>query len=118
MQILVHTMHKYVIQLVLSPLDSSGDHVISLPDTTFVAVTAYQNTNLTQMKIDNNPFAKGFRERGTYPQMQSPLVYKPLPYKPPQPFQQQFQPLQPYQPLQQVQPAQQLQAMQPILSEY
>jgi hypothetical protein len=25
-------------------------------------VTAYQNDRITQLKIDNNPFAKGFRE--------------------------------------------------------
>merc|ERR1740122_866224 len=28
----------------------------------FIAVTAYQNDRVTQLKIDNNPFAKGFRE--------------------------------------------------------
>jgi hypothetical protein len=28
-----------------------------------VTVSAYQNTNLTQLKIDHNPFAKGFRDR-------------------------------------------------------
>ncbi|KAL5482069.1 hypothetical protein EMCRGX_G022350 [Ephydatia muelleri] len=42
--LLVHTMHKF-------------------PETTFIAVTSYQNNGLTQMKIDNNPFAKGFREK-------------------------------------------------------
>jgi hypothetical protein len=25
-------------------------------------VTAYQNDRVTQLKIDNNPFAKGFRD--------------------------------------------------------
>jgi hypothetical protein len=30
----------------------------------FVAVTAYQNGNVTKLKIDNNPFAKGFRDEG------------------------------------------------------
>ena len=37
--------------------------VIPLQDTTFIAVSAYQNVELTQLKIDNNPFAKGFRYR-------------------------------------------------------
>ncbi|VDP16342.1 unnamed protein product [Heligmosomoides polygyrus] len=29
---------------------------------TFIAVTAYQNSEVTQLKISYNPFAKGFRE--------------------------------------------------------
>nr|APV45532.1 dorsocross 2 [Megaselia abdita] len=34
------------------------------PETEFIAVTAYQNDRITKLKIDNNPFAKGFRETG------------------------------------------------------
>lgn len=56
-------MHKYVIEIIVNPADGSGDVVSTLKETTFVAVSAYQNTNLTQLKIDNNPFAKGFRDR-------------------------------------------------------
>ncbi|KAI7688408.1 hypothetical protein SSS_06541 [Sarcoptes scabiei] len=33
-------------------------------ETEFIAVTAYQNEKITRLKIDNNPFAKGFRETG------------------------------------------------------
>jgi hypothetical protein len=33
-------------------------------ETEFIAVTAYQNEKITQLKIDNNPFAKGFRDSG------------------------------------------------------
>eukprot|EP00795_Rhopilema_esculentum_P013434 gene13434-4305_t len=36
----------------------------NFPETKFIAVTAYQNEKVTQLKIDNNPFAKGFRENG------------------------------------------------------
>lgn len=32
------------------------------PETQFIAVTAYQNADITQLKIDHNPFAKGFRD--------------------------------------------------------
>lgn len=32
------------------------------PETAFIAVTAYQNERITQLKINNNPFARGFRE--------------------------------------------------------
>lgn len=28
----------------------------------FIAVTAYQNQNVIKLKIEHNPFAKGFRE--------------------------------------------------------
>ena len=34
------------------------------PDTEFIAVTAYQNEAITQLKIDHNPFARGFRHDG------------------------------------------------------
>ncbi|XP_043259411.1 T-box-containing protein TBX6L-like [Colletes gigas] len=33
-------------------------------ETEFIAVTAYQNENITKLKINYNPFAKGFRETG------------------------------------------------------
>lgn len=49
-------------EVVVRP-ESGPETVVQIPDTTFVAVTAYQNTKLTQLKIDNNPFAKGFRDR-------------------------------------------------------
>uniref|UniRef100_A0A8C8RST8 T-box domain-containing protein n=1 Tax=Pelusios castaneus TaxID=367368 RepID=A0A8C8RST8_9SAUR len=70
--IILHSMHKYQprFHVVLS-----GTHTLTLPwnavatfvfpETTFMAVTAYQNSKITQLKIDNNPFAKGFRENGS-----------------------------------------------------
>ncbi|KAE9416661.1 hypothetical protein Angca_009929 [Angiostrongylus cantonensis] len=36
--------------------------VIRYDYTAFIAVTAYQNNDVTQLKISHNPFAKGFRE--------------------------------------------------------
>lgn len=61
-------MHKYVMEVIVTPVDSDRkEAVISLKATTFIAVTAYQNTDLTQLKIDNNPFAKGFRDRDVAP---------------------------------------------------
>ncbi|GMR42142.1 hypothetical protein PMAYCL1PPCAC_12337, partial [Pristionchus mayeri] len=50
-----------------SPIQSSSSDAgqqFILPITEFVAVTAYQNNSITQLKIANNPFAKGFREGG------------------------------------------------------
>ena len=33
-------------------------------ETQFITVTAYQNQQITRLKIDRNPFAKGFRNSG------------------------------------------------------
>ena len=30
----------------------------------FIGVTAYQNEKVTELKINHNPFAKGFRDTG------------------------------------------------------
>ena len=61
-------MHKYVMEVVVTELaPDERDTTIRLNVTEFVAVTAYQNSRLTQLKIDNNPFAKGFRERDIIP---------------------------------------------------
>lgn len=59
-------MHKYHIQLVIKHL-GMDDQVIDtrkfeFPETEFIAVTAYQNDDVTQLKIDHNPFAKAFRD--------------------------------------------------------
>ncbi len=63
MQILIHTMHKYVLEIFIQNVTEKKETTFPLPPTEFIAVTAYQNPALTSLKIDNNPFAKGFRER-------------------------------------------------------
>lgn len=47
-----------------SALGASTEHVKTFvfPETQFMAVTAYQNHMITQLKIASNPFAKGFRD--------------------------------------------------------
>ncbi|KAK5968871.1 T-box [Trichostrongylus colubriformis] len=48
----------------------------------FIAVTAYQNNEVTQLKISHNPFAKGFREgseRDRKRTSTSPLFCEPSP---------------------------------------
>ena len=65
-------MHKYFLRLVVEEerkLSPGEDKLLprvvlcsDFPETTFVAVTAYQNEEVTQLKITNNPFAKAFRE--------------------------------------------------------
>ena len=42
--------------------DEAEEEIFSFPETTFIAVTAYQNEKITQLKIDHNPYARAFRE--------------------------------------------------------
>ncbi|XP_069494899.1 MAX gene-associated protein [Ambystoma mexicanum] len=69
--IILHSMHRYLPRLHLVPADRATEviqlngpdvHTFTFPQTEFFAVTAYQNFQITQLKIDYNPFAKGFRE--------------------------------------------------------
>lgn len=71
--IILHSMHRYLPRLHFVPADKATDviqlngpdvHTFTFPQTEFFAVTAYQNIQITQLKIDYNPFAKGFREDG------------------------------------------------------
>ncbi|KAK8737871.1 hypothetical protein OTU49_004285 [Cherax quadricarinatus] len=68
--IILNSMHKYQprIHIVAAPdlvsLHWAPFNTFNFPQTCFMAVTAYQNERITQLKIDNNPFAKGFRENG------------------------------------------------------
>ncbi len=73
-------MHKYVMKIVITPLNGVSPKPVNicLDATEFVAVSAYQNTNLTQLKIDNNPFAKGFRDREIVPATSYPAFHHAL----------------------------------------
>ena len=68
--IILTSMHKYVARVHvvqcndLVELQFTHYNTFVYPETTFLGVTAYQNEKITQLKIDNNPFAKGFRENG------------------------------------------------------
>ena len=63
-------MHKYHVRVHivaaadLFSLQFGVYNTFTFPETKFLGVTAYQNEKITQLKIDNNPFAKGFRENG------------------------------------------------------
>ncbi|XP_057295608.1 T-box transcription factor TBX5-like [Hydractinia symbiolongicarpus] len=67
--IILNSMHKYQPRIhIVQANDNSAEslrkstfttHVF--PETELIAVTAYQNPRITQLKIENNPFAKGFR---------------------------------------------------------
>ncbi len=61
-------MHKYVLSIIVNKIGiEESETVIVLTATEFITVTAYQNSKLTLLKINNNPFAKGFRERELLP---------------------------------------------------
>lgn len=68
--IILCSMHKYLprIHIVaandLFSLHWAAFNTFNFTETQFLAVTAYQNEKITQLKIDHNPFAKGFRENG------------------------------------------------------
>ncbi|KAM4707105.1 T-box protein VegT-B-like [Discoglossus pictus] len=67
--IILHSMHRYKPRFHIVQTDDVYNsrwgllQVLSFPETEFTAVTAYQNEKITKLKIDHNPFAKGFREQ-------------------------------------------------------
>ncbi|XP_054642056.1 sodium-driven chloride bicarbonate exchanger-like isoform X1 [Dunckerocampus dactyliophorus] len=69
--VVLQSLHKYQPRLHVLEVNEDGTEDSSQPgrvqtftftETQFIAVTAYQNTDITQLKIDHNPFAKGFRD--------------------------------------------------------
>ncbi|CAG9771683.1 unnamed protein product [Ceutorhynchus assimilis] len=71
-QIVLNSMHRYQprIHIVkwrehsgpITDLEQEQYRTFVFPETVFTAVTAYQNQLITKLKIDSNPFAKGFRD--------------------------------------------------------
>ncbi|CAK6970954.1 T-box transcription factor TBX6 [Scomber scombrus] len=67
--IILHSLHRYQPRIhVIEARDvlrwGGGQHSFVFPETQFITVTAYQNNRITELKINSNPFAKGFREEG------------------------------------------------------
>ncbi|XP_041800542.1 T-box transcription factor TBX22 [Chelmon rostratus] len=74
--IILQSMHKYKprVHIIrhdprmdlsqIQSLPAEGVHSFSFSETEFTTVTAYQNQQITKLKIDRNPFAKGFRDPG------------------------------------------------------
>ncbi|RUS77808.1 hypothetical protein EGW08_014425, partial [Elysia chlorotica] len=71
--IILNSMHKYQprvhlvrktesTKLPITSLEGLDVTTYVFPETVFIAVTAYQNQLITKLKIDSNPFAKGFRD--------------------------------------------------------
>ncbi|XP_062386964.1 T-box transcription factor TBX6 [Sardina pilchardus] len=67
--IILHSLHRYqprlhVIQARDMLMWGGARHSFNFPETQFLTVTAYQNNRITELKINSNPFAKGFRDNG------------------------------------------------------
>ncbi|KAK7919653.1 hypothetical protein WMY93_010937 [Mugilogobius chulae] len=67
--IILHSLHRYQPRIhVVEARDimrwGGGQQTFVFPETQFITVTAYQNNKITELKINSNPFAKGFREDG------------------------------------------------------
>ncbi|XP_029429839.1 T-box transcription factor TBX21 [Rhinatrema bivittatum] len=68
--VVLQSLHKYQPRLHVTEVKegepdeypSSKTQTFCFLETQFIAVTAYQNADITQLKIDHNPFAKGFRD--------------------------------------------------------
>ncbi|XP_046692639.1 MAX gene-associated protein isoform X2 [Silurus meridionalis] len=70
--VLLRPMRRYLPRLHIVPVDPESEKTVALngpnvkifsfPQTEFYAVTSYQNPQITQLKIDCNPFAMAFRE--------------------------------------------------------
>ncbi|CRK95025.1 CLUMA_CG008511, isoform A [Clunio marinus] len=72
--IILNSMHRYqprfhIVYLPPNGIKEEREHLnfraFVFPETSFTAVTAYQNQRVTQLKIVSNPFAKGFRDNDT-----------------------------------------------------
>ncbi|KAF7656799.1 hypothetical protein LDENG_00035930 [Lucifuga dentata] len=74
---LLYSMHRYIPRLHVIPVPDGQvptpdqpfvkgpeSMTFTFPQTEFMAVTTYQNFRITQLKINHNPFAKGFRDDG------------------------------------------------------
>ncbi|KAM4050691.1 T-box protein VegT-like [Anomaloglossus baeobatrachus] len=81
--IILHSMHRYKPRFHVIQSDDVYNtrwgllQVFSFPETEFTAVTAYQNEKITKLKIDHNPFAKGFREQERMHKRDNPMKLVP-----------------------------------------
>ena len=76
-QIMLNSLHKYeprvhVVRVPGVAGDAQQVWSFPYPSTQFVAVTAYQNEDVTALKIKHNPFAKAFLDAKERPGAQSP----------------------------------------------
>ena len=66
-KIMLNSLHKYEPRILICKVGGPQCReelvkVIPFPLTQFIAVTAYQNDEVTALKIKYNPFAKAFKD--------------------------------------------------------
>ena len=63
---MLHSLHKYQPRIHVIKVSGNGEKKrvakFAFKETRFVAVTAYQNEEITALKIKYNPFAKAFQD--------------------------------------------------------
>ncbi|KAL5009747.1 hypothetical protein ScPMuIL_012052 [Solemya velum] len=63
-QIMLNSLHKYEPRIHVVKVNANAQKkalcTFNFPETQFIAVTAYQNEEITALKIKHNPFAKAF----------------------------------------------------------
>ncbi|KAE9554476.1 hypothetical protein FO519_002287 [Halicephalobus sp. NKZ332] len=84
-KVVLRSMHKYrpVLRILrFNPVSNQFSQLMDkdIESAEFIAVTAYQNSEVTSVKIEQNPFAKGFREGG---RKRTGSALDPLPAKQP-----------------------------------
>ncbi|KAL1139171.1 hypothetical protein AAG570_009231 [Ranatra chinensis] len=69
-QIMLNSLHKYEPRVHIVRVGSDQRRVAAypFPETQFIAVTAYQNEEVTSLKIKYNPFAKAFLDAKERPE--------------------------------------------------
>ncbi|CAH1782552.1 unnamed protein product [Owenia fusiformis] len=73
----LQSMHRYQPVLEIEKLTQNGDTLMSrfiFPEVSFMAVTAYQNQNVKNLKIQYNPFARAFRSSASQSQCEVELA--------------------------------------------
>ncbi|XP_060065168.1 T-box protein VegT-like [Ylistrum balloti] len=63
-KICLQSMHKYMVQIDVIHHDTMDQsYHFTLPGTEFIALTAYLNEKITDLKISHNPFARAFKNK-------------------------------------------------------
>ena len=84
-QIMLNSLHKYEPRVHVVRVPGAGSEAsqqswtFPFPATQFVAVTAYQNEDVTALKIKHNPFAKAFLDAKERPGLTPPPISKAAP---------------------------------------
>nr|CAD7203232.1 unnamed protein product [Timema douglasi] len=78
-QIMLNSLHKYEPRVHLVKVGTEHRRVLTypFPETQFIAVTAYQNEEVTSLKIKYNPFAKAFLDAKERPESFYQREYAP-----------------------------------------